>query len=130
MGFTAVADLQLQAEAALSRSLWQRFRDSLLPEERCPVPALCLPPAARLVLRDVAPSLREKYALRSEEEVKFVQLSADPNTYRDALCFRNGTVLRLQHLPAGQRATVVSLGGDDSHELRDFEIRGALPNLM
>lgn len=128
MGFTAVADLQLQAEAALSRSLWQRFRDSLLPEERCPVPALCLPPAARLVLRDVAPSLREKYGLCAEEEVKFVQLSADLNTYRDAICFRNGTVLRLQHLPAGQRATVISLGGD-SHESLDFEIRGVLPNL-
>jgi hypothetical protein len=82
--------------------------------EGCSVPAVCIPPAARLLLRNVAADLRRKHGLESDEEVRFVQLSAEPNTYRDAVCFRNGAVLLLQNLPAGQEAKVLDLG--DSRE--------------
>ena len=98
-------------------SFWRRLKYAMMSAESCPIPALCVPPAARLVLRDVDAGLRRKYGLSAEEEVKFVQLSADPNTYRDAICFRSGTVLRLQELPVGQRATVLDLAGDTRQEM-------------
>lgn len=116
VGFTSVMDLNKQAEARQSRSFWTRLKDFLGSSESCPVPAVCIPPAARLLLHNCDNDLRKKYDLRSEEEVKFVQLSADPNTYRDAVCFGNGTVLRLQQLPIGQRAMVLHLGNDGVEE--------------
>jgi hypothetical protein len=47
-----------------------------------------------------------------EESVIFVQTSAEVNTYRDALHFRNGREVLLQNLTEGMRVKVVSLGGD------------------
>jgi hypothetical protein len=72
-------------------SFWKRFKQSLMSTDRAPIPALCVPPAARPMLRNVDADLRRKYGLADEENVRFVQLSAEPNTYRDAICCRNGT---------------------------------------
>jgi hypothetical protein len=117
IGFTSAADLNRKAEDRKCMSFWRRFKEALLSTERAPIPALCVPPAARLMLRDVDAGLRRKYGLSAEEEVKFVQLSADPNTYRDAICCRSGMVIRLQELPVGQKATVLDLAGDAREDL-------------
>lgn len=122
MGFTSVQDLSRRAEDRKCMSWWARLKQALISNQCKGVPALCVPPAARLMLRDVDAGLRKKYGLGSEEEVKFVQLSADPNTYRDAICCRNGIVLRLQELPVGQRATVLDLGGETREEMGVEEI--------
>ena len=45
-----------------------------------------------------------------------MQLSADVNTYRDALLFRNGKQVKLQELSEGQRVTVLDLGGKGNEE--------------
>jgi hypothetical protein len=44
------------------------------------------------------------------EEVIFVETTAEVNTYRDAIQFKNGRRMLLQVLCEGQRATVLSLG--------------------
>ena len=108
MGFTSVLGLCQYMESRRAASLWQRFMGCFI--EGCSVPAVCIPPAARLLLRNVAADLRRKHGLEADEEVRFVQLSAEPNTYRDAICFRNGAVLLLQDLPPGQAAKVLDLG--------------------
>jgi hypothetical protein len=112
IGFTSAADLNRKAEDRNCMSFWRRLKESVVSSDRPPTPALCVPPAARLLLRNVDAGLRRKYGLGSEEEVTFVQLSADPNTYRDAICCRSGMVLRLQELPVGQMAVVLDLAGD------------------
>src|SRR5579862_1754412 len=89
IGFTSAADLNRKAEDRKCMSFWRRLKESIVSSDRAPTPALCVPPAARLLLRNVDASLRRKYGLADEEEVKFVQLSADPNTYRDAICCRS-----------------------------------------
>jgi len=108
MGFTSVVDLRQYVESRRTASFWQRVKGCFV--EGPSVPAVCIPPAARLLLRNVGADLRRKHGLESDEEVRFVQLSAEPNTYRDAVCFRSGTVLGLQNLPAGQEAKVLDLG--------------------
>lgn len=116
IGFTSAADLNRKAEDRRNMSFWRRLKQAVMSSECASIPALCIPPAARLMLRNVDSALRRKYGLSSEEEVKFVQLSADPNTYRDAICCRSGMVLRLQELPVGQQATVLDLAGDAREE--------------
>lgn len=75
------------------------------------MPAVCVPPGARLLLRDMPPSLQHSLGVRATEEVAFVQQSAQAFRYRDALRFANGRELLLQRLPCGQQVEVLSLGG-------------------
>jgi hypothetical protein len=114
IGLASAADLQQTSEPRNGRyrSWWSALKNWFLCEdERC-VTAVCIPPAARLVLHDSPPHLRSKYGVQAQEEVTFMQLSADVNTYRDALRFCNGQHVKLQELCEGQRITVLDLGGE------------------
>ena len=74
-----------------------------------PVPAVCIPPGARLRINDIPARLQQELGVKAEEEVVFTQTSASVNTYRDAIRFVNGRELNLQELREGQRVRVVSL---------------------
>ena len=51
------------------------------------------------------------------EDVTFVQLSATPYQYRDAVHFNDGREIRLQELEEGMRVEVLSLSSvDHEHE--------------
>ena len=83
--------------------------------------AVCIPPGARLVLRDIPRSLQRELGAGEVEEVTFVQTSANVNTYRDAIRFANGKQLLLQALREGQRVAVVSLELPESQPARVLE---------
>jgi len=92
------------------RTLWSTLKTLFYFPEPPSVPAVCIPPGARLVLHDVPSTLQKELGVSSEEEVKFVQISAFENQHRDAVRFRTGHTLRLQELTVGQRVQVVDLG--------------------
>ncbi len=71
--------------------------------------AVCIPPGSRLILRDIPKTLQRELGVEETEHVTFTQISAEVNTYRDAIRFSNGRQLLLQRLREGQRITVVSL---------------------
>ena len=48
-------------------------------------PAVCVPPGAGLLLRDIPKKLCQQCGVSSTEEVRFVQLSATPHQFRDAV---------------------------------------------
>ena len=75
------------------------------------IPAVCVPPGARLLLRDIPEYLQQGLDVGAVEEVIFVEQSAEAFTYRDAVRFGNGREILLQHLRCGQRVEVLSLGG-------------------
>ena len=77
---------------------------------------MCVPPGARLILRDIPKGLQRELGIEEVEEVKFVEVSAEVNTYRDAVRFKNGCQLLLQALREGQRVTVVSLASSEVEE--------------
>ena len=77
-------------------------------------PAVCIPPGARLRLRDIPQALR--LGLNATEEVTFVQLSAEAYQYRDAVRFQNGREILLQRLGCGQQVEVLSLASSDIPE--------------
>ena len=80
-------------------------------------PAVCIPPGARLLLRDIPKGLQQQFGVRGTEEVAFVQLSATPYQFRDAVRFNNGRDILLQQLQRGQQVEVLSLSsGDFEHE--------------
>ncbi len=58
---------------------------------------------AKLMLRGISPTVQQAHGLSTTEAVTFRQLSANAETYRDAVEFKNGVKVRLQ--PAIMRPT-------------------------
>jgi hypothetical protein len=78
--------------------------------------AVCVPPGAQLLLKDIPKSLQRELGIGEVEEVKFIEICAEVNTYRDAVRFKNSCQLLLQTLREGQRVTVLSLTPEEVEE--------------
>jgi len=85
-----------------------RTRDTNVPQ----VPAVCIPPGARLRMTHIPSELRRRWALRAVEDVWFTEIGEDPERFRDAIRFGSGRVLILQTLPQRICFMVLSLGSD------------------
>ena len=91
------------------RRVWTTVINFFNPPVRQRVPAVCIPPGARLRLGDIPERLQRELQVGPEEEVTFTQITAAVNTYRDAVRFSNGRQIRLQELREGQRVKVLDL---------------------
>ncbi|HET9179215.1 MAG TPA: hypothetical protein VFQ24_12730 [Terriglobia bacterium] len=127
LGFTSLLEA---TERQCPRSFWHRLtRSSFSPGAA--VPAVCIPPGARLRLEDVPNSLQLRLEVGQKEEVTFTQLSVEPHRHRDAVRFDNGRTSRIQDLRPGMRAKVLDLsrgsdsepGMDDSLEFLEVFLR-------
>lgn len=74
------------------------------------VPAVCIPPGARLKMRSIPKDLQRELNIGAVEDVTFVELSASAYRYRDGVRFSNGREILLQYLEEGIAMDVVSLG--------------------
>lgn len=126
LGLAAPADC---CQSTQPKTLWKILNEILFLPEAPKTPAVCIPPGARLILHDVPARLQKELDLSSEEEVKFVQLSATENQHRDAVLFRNGAKLRLQELSVGQRVEVVDLGNSEFETPEEHGTLEAIPVL-
>jgi hypothetical protein len=88
------------------------------------LPAVCVPPGARLLLRDIPEHLQRRLGVAAVEEVTFVEQTAEAFTFRDAVRFANGQEIVLQHLQRGQRVEVLSLRGAEEEIELQVEERG------
>jgi hypothetical protein len=75
--------------------------------------AVCVPPGARLILRDIPKRLQRDLGVKEVEVVTFLEISAEVNSYRDAVRFVNQREVLLQALCQGQRVTVLSVAPAD-----------------
>ncbi len=74
-----------------------------------PIPAVCIPPGARLPIRGIPEKLQQECGLHKDlEEAVFTRMTAAVNTFRDALRFQNGIEVLLQRFAVGQRARFIS----------------------
>jgi hypothetical protein len=123
LGLASPADLPpvMTAKSCDGRSPWARIADwfkSQRPqwEAEKQTPAVCVPPGARLILRDIPKNLQRELGVGEVEIVTFAEISADVNTYRDAIRFENNRQVLLQAFREGQRVTVVSLSPATAEE--------------
>lgn len=114
MGLAPAAPLQARnSNSPRFQSLWRRIEAFLtLPCFRPGIQAVCVPPGASLTLHGIPSDLQRRWDVGEEETVLFTQISVEFKTHRDAICFRNGRRLSLQHLREGLLVKVVSLGGE------------------
>jgi hypothetical protein len=130
MGMASPADLpstEPAREAAPKHTFWQTITSWQMiksffepSQEAAVTPAVCIPPGARLIVKDVPPDLQRQLHIMAEEGVVFTQVSADVNSYRDAIRFQNGCQVRLQELREGMRVEVLSLAGVPSVVGEDY----------
>jgi hypothetical protein len=113
MGLASPADLQVPvATVETKKSFWQHVKDFFEPGHPAALmPAVCIPPGAQLIVKDLPIDLQRQCRVGEREAVTFTQLTADVNSYRDAIRFRNGYEIRLQDLREGMRVEVISLAG-------------------
>ena len=83
--------------------------------------AVCIPDGARLMISGISPKLQQAHGLNHAETVTFRQLSADAQTYRDAVEFRKGVSARLQDLEEGQKVEVLVLSSENA-EFREEKL--------
>jgi hypothetical protein len=111
LGFASPLDLYkvTNPEQAQARGFWATLKTFFTPPRAADIPAVCIPPGARLALSGIPKRLQMDLNVGAEEEVLFTELTAAVNTYRDAVRFKNGYHARLQDLSEGVRAKVLDL---------------------
>ena len=111
LGLASPADLKCASDRAVParRTFWCSVKEFFNPPRTIPVPAVCIPPGARLELQDIPARLQHEMGVGPCETVTFTQISAAANSYRDAVRFSNGNQVRLQELREGQRVRVLDL---------------------
>jgi hypothetical protein len=120
LGLASPADLApvISASDSAHGTLWSRAKTWFLGhnakwEAEKRVPAVCIPPGARLLLKDIPKNLQRELGVGETEEVRFIETTAETNTYRDAVRFKNCRQALLQQLREGQRVQVLSVGVEE-----------------
>jgi hypothetical protein len=118
VGFASSKDLCKTAKSQRARplELWLALKSFFSPPETKSVPAVCVPPGARLLLQDIPPHLQHDFGVDAVEEVTFTQRGPAAYTYRDAIRFTNGEEILLQELGEGQRVKVLDLSSAEVFE--------------
>ncbi len=91
-------------------SVQRTWKEILFPAA---VPAVCVPPGAKLLLCDIPVRIQQQLGVAAIEEVTFTQKSAESFIYRDAVRFANGQEILIQCLKRGQRVQVLTLGDEE-----------------
>lgn len=92
-----------------TRSWWRMLTEWLIQPNDTETCAVCVPPGARLLLRDIPSKTQKQFQISASAEVTFTQVGELSNTHRDSVRFGNGRTLSVQKLRPGQRAKVLSL---------------------
>ena len=120
IGLACSADLcatEVTKNPLRGQTFWQLLKGlfEFVPNE-VQVPAICVPPGARLLWKSVPEDLRRTLEIEEDGCVQFVQTSADVNNYRDALALPSGRQILLQNIRPGVRLRLLSLGGDSDRD--------------
>jgi hypothetical protein len=115
-GLASVTDLRNLKKTSLGAGVWTRFKCWVENQRRLvngdlkrALPAVCIPPGARLHVDRIPSPMQRQFRVGPREEVTFVQLTAEPFKYRDAIHFNNGQEALLQQLSDGLRMEALSL---------------------
>jgi hypothetical protein len=118
VGLASAFDLRRRQECrkAQSQGFWATLKDLFIPSNDLSIPAVCIPPGARLLVQDIPANLQRECGFLEEAEAVFTQVTAAVNAFRDAVRFQNGVELLLQRLAEGQRVRVLDLSSAEDQE--------------
>jgi hypothetical protein len=100
-----------------TRGFWPRLKEFFNPPDAPAIPAVCVPPGARLLVQDIPAMLQHERGFQEEaEEAVFTQITDTPNTFRDAVRFQNGVEVLFQRFAEGQRVRILDLSSAEDQE--------------
>jgi hypothetical protein len=99
----------VESRPAVRRGFCGSLRGMFSVRERKAVSPVRIPPGARLVVQGIPKGIRRSAALGQNATVIFTHLTADANTYRDAIRFEERNEGSLQELGERQRILVLDL---------------------
>ncbi len=102
------------------KSVWQWLKNVFEDPQHANVTAVCVPPGAHLLLKDIPGDFQRQWRIGNEQNVLFVQLGANENQFRDAVQFPDGRHVLLQELHDGMSVRVLSLGGEERNDEPEF----------
>jgi hypothetical protein len=117
LGLASAADVlrhqKEREDASPNLTLFEKLKKWFFPPVPPQCTAVCIPPGARLLLRDVPEKMQQVFCLYGPvQEVTFTQIGTAG--FRDAVRFANGTEVLLQRLVEGQRIRVIALSPDEA----------------
>lgn len=126
LGMASPADVRIATSPRpeVRRTVWQKIRAFFDPPAAPAVCAVCLPPGAHLLIREIPARLQQQWGVGDSEEVVFTQITATVNTYRDAVRFSSGREVRLQEFREGIRVRVLDLTGTEQPQLETLRALG------
>ncbi len=116
VGLASASDIKSRQESRniQSHGLWSNVKRFFNGTDAQAIPAVCIPPGARLLVRDIPAKLQHECGFQKDaEEAVFTQLTAAVNTFRDAVRFQNGVEVLLQRFAKGQRVRVLDLSSSE-----------------
>jgi hypothetical protein len=119
VGLASAFDLRRRQECRKPQShgFWSRLKEYFNLPDIQSIPAVCIPPGARLLVQDIPAKLQRECGFQEEvEEAVFTQVTVVANTFRDAVRFQNGVEVLLQRLDEGQRVRVLDLSSAEEQE--------------
>jgi hypothetical protein len=124
VGLASPYDLRKRQEyrKVQSHGFWPRLKEFFDPPSAPAIPAVCVPPGARLLVRDISAEMQQECGIHKDlEEAAFTQITGAVNTFRDALRFQNGIEVLLQRFAVGQRVRVLDLSSAEDRETAPME---------
>lgn len=123
IGFASVRDLEAEAgKKAKKNGFWKSMWEALTYQHSASLPAVCIPPGARLWLSNVPESTQRALQIGASEVVVMTEVSGQSYMYRDALVLPNKTSVLLQDLSEGIHALVLSLSSAEDGETVSDEV--------
>lgn len=124
VGLASAIDLRRRHECRKSErhGFWSSLKEFFNPPVVESIPAVCIPPGARLLVQDIPAKLQHECGFQEDvEEAVFTQVTALVNTFRDAVRFQNGVEVLLQRLHEGQRVRILDLSSAGEQEIAPKE---------
>ena len=119
VGLASAFDLRKRQEyrKVQCHGFWPKLKEFFNPPDTPAIPAVCIPPGARLLVRDIPAELQSECGFQKDMgEAVFTQITAAVNAFRDAVRFQNGSDVLLQRFAEGQRVRVLTLSSAEEQE--------------
>jgi len=126
VGLASALDLRNGQDSRNVQScgFWSTIKAFFRSPDAQSIPAVCVPPGARLLVRDIPARLQHECGFQDEvKEAVFTQMTAVENTFRDAVRFKNGVEVLLQRFDEGQRMCVLELSSAEERQAAPYERR-------
>jgi hypothetical protein len=130
IGFVSPMDLGVPTPVrpqCVNDSFWSKFKGWFAAPPHATIPAVCVPPGARLQVQSVPDHVQRVFRAEPGDDVIFTEISATWGQFRDGLRIQGGHEVLLQSLGEGLEVRVIDLASSEDAPRREENIYTLVP---